>query len=242
MSVGLRAGYSGTMLSVVTFLWDNPEYRWRRMFEYTPGHVDKLARAVRRHLTMPYRFLCVTDYPGQSFKEVDGIVPLWSDYRSLGGCYVRLKAFSEEMREILGERFVWFDVDVLITGNLDPLLSRTEDFMAWKDVNPPTPYCGSMVMMDAGARKEVWEDFDPEVSPNLAGDKGYIGTDQAWMGYRLGLDEKTWSAEDGVYSYKKGTRGGALPENARVIVFHGPYDPSQEEEQKLSPWIKDHWV
>lgn len=227
-------------MSVVTFLWDDPNYRWNKLFRYTPDHVDRLARAVRRNLSLEHKFICVTDYPVCEFTEPMEIVPMWEDHRDLGGCYPRLKIFSLEMRDILGERFVSFDVDIVITGSLDDLLSREEDFIAWKDINPPTPYCGSMIMMTAGSRKEVWEDFDPIRSRDLA--SMYIGTDQAWIGYRLGTEEATWTANDGVYSYRKEVRGDKLPENAKVIVFHGPYDPSQEEEQKMCPWIKDHWV
>ena len=48
---------------------------------------------------------------------------------------------------------MWLDLDCVVTGNLDPVLGRSEDFIAWKDIAPPQPYCGSMVMMDAGARR-----------------------------------------------------------------------------------------
>lgn len=231
------------MLSVVTFLWDNPDYRWNHLFRYLPGHVDCLARAVRRNLTLPHKFICVTDYPRECFDEPDEVVPLWPDYRDLGGCYVRLKAFSQEMRKIFGERFIWFDVDVVITGSLDVMLSRPEEFIAWKDVDPRNAYCGSMVMMNAGARKQVWEDFNRDTSPELA--SNHIGTDQAWMCYRLGPTEAVWTEADGVYSYRthiKRAYQNALPENARVVFFHGPYDPSQPEIQDSCPWVKEHWA
>ncbi len=142
------------------------------------------------------------------------------------------------------------DLDVVITDDLRPLLNRTEDFIAWKNPHPMWPYNGSMFMLTAGARPDVWESFDPKTSPAESHAANCRGSDQGWMSYVLGNGEATWGPEDGVYSFqdelvKRRRRMPIppypLPSNARVVVFHGPVDPWSPGVGKLARWVKDHY-
>lgn len=242
------------MLTVCTFKWTDPNYRWNHLFTYGAEHVNRLYRGVRRHLTFPHRFVCITDDPGGIDPGVE-VVPLWDDLRWMGGCYTRLRAFAPDMAGTLGPRFVWMDLDCVVVGDLDPLFSRPEPIVLWRHGVGHTPYCGSMVMMDAGARSQVWEWFDPERSPADAA--RFVGTDQAWIAHCLGPDEATWRRRDGVYSRTQvpqrtmvsgrarrllGAEPGALPSGARVVFWHGPFDPSLPEVQSRYPWVTQHWL
>lgn len=236
------------MFKVVAWLWSDENYRWNDRFRYGAHHVNVLKNSVARNLAMPHEFVCITDNPEGLDSDIR-VVPLWDDLRYMGGCYNRLKAFSPEMADIIGERFVWMDVDCVVTGQLDPLFNRPEDFVIWSNNYGRMAYCGSMVMMTAGARSEVWADFDPVESPAIAKANKLVGTDQAWIETRI-PGEATWTSENGVLSRKdvmKGSKlpgrvkGGELPEGTRVVFFHGPWDPSQEALQTALPWIRDHW-
>lgn len=238
------------MIRVVTFKWSDPEYRFNHLFRYGAEHVNRWARAVRRNLTIPHELVVVTDDPTGITEDVR-IVPLWDDLREMGGCYTRLRAFAPDMAEVIGERFVWMDLDGIVVGSLNPLFSRPEEFVAWSNGVSNNPYCGSMVMMTAGVRRQVWDDFRPASSPLTA--KRYVGTDQAWIAQRLGPNEATWTQKDGVLSrYDIGIlnglkRGGyklrprPLPNSARIVYFHGPCDPSLPDIQRAFPWIEEHW-
>lgn len=228
-----------TTLAIVTFLWRDLQYRWNNSFTYGVDHVNRLAASVKRNLKRPHRFICVTDY-GDVFDDGIDVVPIWDDLAFLGGCYRRLRAFSPEMKDLFGPRFVWLDLDCVVVGELDPVFDRPEPFVAWKDVTPPTPYCGSMIMMDAGARRQVWDDFDVARTPLKLKAGPYVGTDQAWIGTRLGTEEATWDETDGVLSFSAHTKDG-LPEGARIVFFHGRRDPSMPDLQRDHQWIKDHW-
>lgn len=240
------------MIRVVTFLWRDEGYRFNHLFRYGADHVNRWASMVRRNLDMDHELVCVTD-DSTGIDPSIRIVPLWDDLREMGGCYTRLRAFAPDMREIIGPRFVWMDLDCVVTGDLTPLFDRDEDFVAWRGLRGSAPYCGSMVMMTAGARKEVWETFDPVSSPKRGKALGYIGTDQAWISACL-PGEATWGREDGVWNARRLTRGRGLPgrakrlglsmglpENARVVFFTGPYDPSQSATQAAHPWIAEYW-
>jgi hypothetical protein len=96
--------------------------------------------------------------------------------------------------------------------------------------------------MDAGSRKQVWEKFDMINSHNMLQklrDNGdLLGSDQAWIQYILGENEKKFTNADGVYDYAF-LENGALPDNANIVFFPGRVDPFFEKD-KIS-WIKEHW-
>lgn len=251
------------MLTVATFLWHDPNFKWGSLFHYTPRHVDRLARAVKENLHIPHRFIVITDQEMTYSKAVDDVIPLWDDFRELGSCYTRLKCFDPAMHYILGDRFVWLDLDCMICGDLTPLFSRPEDFIVWRPnyhntlMTPRRQFCGSMLMMDAGCRPQVWEEFNPETSPQIIRDLNYVGSDQAWITYVLGVDdEASWSREDGVLSFRGDiTKHNSLPgremrlygrvqkpkEDARILFFHGNFDISMPMLHKYYPWIKEYW-
>lgn len=248
------------MLDVVTFKWSTPGYR----SEFTGEHVNTLASMVRRNYHKPVRVTCVTDDPTGIDARVR-VLPLWDDHAQLksphGGnnpaCYRRLKLWSPEARDLIGERILCIDLDMVLTGDVTPLWDRPEDVVLWKDnLNPTTPYNGAMQLIRAGSRPRVWEDFNPATSPALARKAGFFGSDQAWLCYALGPGEARWGTEHGAYSWRvhiRQTPNGqahipytpgrdcakALPDGAKCVNFHGVDSP-----WTLAPhvgWIAEHY-
>ena len=235
------------MLSVVCFKWrPRPGYR----STYAPATVHTLRNMVRRHYSRPHRFICITDDAAGLDDDIE-VVPLWDDhaevpnpsFRTGPSCYRRLKVFSREIGDVLGERFLCVDLDTVICGDLEPLLDRPEDFVSWRNPDPRWPINGSLFMLRAGSRPEVWESFDPATSPAISHAARCYGSDQGWMSYVLGSSEASWGPEDGVYSYSDevSKRGNILPENARVVSFHGRWDPWDPIVHKVAPWVRRHY-
>jgi hypothetical protein len=212
--------------------------------------VNTLRRMVARHYARPHRFCCVTNDADGLDPQVE-VIPDREDFKDLpsphGGhnpsCYRRLRLFEPEAGATFGPRFVSLDLDCVIVRDMVPVWDRHEHFVIWGDTNPKTLYNGSMMLLHAGARPKVWTDFDPKRSPLRAMQHGNFGSDQAWISYSLGKGEAKWTREDGVYSYRNEirTRGGQLPPNARIVMFHGLTDPWSPEAQRL-PWVRQHWV
>ena len=212
--------------------------------------VNVLRRMVARHYARPHRFICVTNDAEGLDPEVI-VIPDREDFKDVpsphGGrnpsCYRRLRLFSREAGEDFGPRFVSLDLDCVIVRDMTPVWDRPEDFVIWGDTNPKTLYNGSMILLRAGARPKVWEKFDPSSSPKLAHSSGNFGSDQAWISYCLGKGEAKWTRADGVYSYRNEIqrRGGVLPPDARIVMFHGIHDPWSPEAQRL-PWVRQHWI
>lgn len=234
-------------MNVVCFKWTPPRaYR----SQFAAEHVNTLYRMVRRHYAGLESFLCVTDCAEGLEPGVEA-VPLWPDFATVpsphGGhnpsCYRRLKLFDPAIASVLGRRFVSLDLDTVILRDLTPLWERPEDVVFWGDTNPRTHYNGSMMLLTAGARPQVWTDFDPAVSPRTAMSVGCFGSDQGWISYRLGKGEARWTREDGVYSFRNdlATNMRRVPANARVIFFHGNQDPWSPYIQTNCPWVITHW-
>lgn len=228
------------MIHITCFKWFDPNYRWNSVYAHDAEHVNHLNRAVARNTTIPYEFSCITDDPSGLDADIR-VIPLWDDLADMGGCYRRLRMYSPEMAEVIGPRFINFDIDVVICGNLDAILSRPEPFVAWKDPNyRRQAFCGSMTMMDAGVHAKVWETFSRAALGKV---RTGIGTDQRWAYHVLGAKVAMWDESDGVYSFychvEKKKQG--LPDNAAVIVFHGSRSPCVKHLQNRHPWILEHW-
>jgi hypothetical protein len=223
---------------------------------------------IKRHYPHPHRYVHITDDP-TGIKEPDiEIYELWKDLANVpnpyhGGpsCYRRLKLFAGNAGEWLGERICMMDLDCVIVRDLTPLLHVQDDFKIWQ--NPlngheapprvrrtlssrgPVTHCynGGFWLLTAGARRELWDDFDPARTPQTTRQLGYFGSDQAWIAHRLGGNESVWTPNDGVYSWKfhvKQVYGGQLPTNARIVFFHGKPDPWTLECRRV-PWVAQHW-
>lgn len=235
------------MTEFVTFKW-RPADGYRSKFD--ASSVNVLWSMLKRHGGPKARLTCITDDADGISNDVR-IVPLWPDLSEMisphgvryPSCYRRLKLFSEEARDLIGDKFVVMDLDVVIVKDISPLFSGREDFKIWGDTARGTPYNGSLWMLKAGARRRVWDTFDPVVSPRVSKQLGYIGSDQGWIGACLGPHEAKWGVNDGVYSFRnhiQRTSTQALPQNARIVIFHGAVDPWMREAQAIS-WVRDHY-
>ena len=139
-----------------------------------------------------------------------------------------------------GERVINLDLDLVVTGQLDPLFDRPGDFTILQGINStnPCPYNGSVWMFKAGERPDVWADFS--VSAANANTKIHaFADDQGWFEYKI-PDAGAWGPSDGVYGFKKKgwPSGDELPANARIVAFPGWRDPSKFTHL---PWVADHW-
>lgn len=226
------------MLTVLTWFWKQHKGRT----SYQAHHVNIWADMVRRHLSLPHRLACVTDTPEGIDPRIDIIeppgdfesvsIPTWPEPRPQ--CLRRIAMFRPDAARIFGERFVCMDTDCVVFDSLDPLFDTDADFKMYRGTSYDRPYNGSMLLMTAGARPQVYERFTPERAA-FAGVQ-YLGSDQAWISYVLGRGEETWSHRDGVIWYE--SRHNIDAPVARVMFFPGspkPWNLIREE------WIAKHY-
>lgn len=233
------------MIKLITWKWRNPKYRDHYKAEY----VNTFYRMAARHITVPYEPLCITDDP--TGVEVPTLA-LWENpaphYGQLDkpNCFFRLRAFSSDFKKI-AERFVWFDLDSVITDNIDHLLTDDAQFRIWKPDGEAMPCNGSLVLHQSGTRPYTWTFFDSGMVDALHGYRyvtGFQGSDQAWIAHNLKPQDKFFTKADGIFSYRSHIdplRKRVLPPGAKVVFFNGRYKPWDPEVQKKNPWIAEHY-
>jgi hypothetical protein len=212
------------LITVVSWLWKQPQGRTT----YTAEHVWIWADMVSRNLSMKHRLACVTsetdlppnveriDPPG----EFEDVQPKWGPHKP--NCFRRLSMFRRDAAKTFGRRFVSMDLDCVIGGQLDPLFNRPEDLVLFKGTAPERPYNGSMMLLSAGCRPEVYEDFD-QAGADVSGE-AFHGSDQAWLAHKLGPNEAVWTVADGVYFWGSYLKAGKRAQ-PRVLFFPGKTKP-----------------
>jgi hypothetical protein len=237
------------VLSVVFWKWRNRTAGQVHRTTFQSQHVNIAKRMVGRNTSVPHEIVCVTDDPRGLDKDIR-VVPLpedpWQIEQSPSGenfpvCYRRLRSWDGDWaRANLGNRFCQMDLDLVITGNLDHLFTRTEDYLAWGDAElKGVKYSGGWVLMDAGARQQVWDDFHPVESPRITKAWGLVGSDQAWISYCLYPFEAEVGRAEGIYRQR--TINADLPENACIVQFCGKtgYEPWTRGNDY--PWVLEHY-
>jgi hypothetical protein len=214
------------MLHIVTWRWGH---------KYSPDYVERLAAGVARHLKQPHRFV-VCAPPEQD---------LW--LTEIPGCLCRLRMFEYRWQREHGvkdgDRLVCLDLDLVVTGPLDPLFDRSEPFVILKGANSanPCPFNGSVMMLKGGVDglQFLWSTFSLEAVRRVPFYQ--FPDDQGWLAAKL-PSAAGWQAgqESGVYAFHKpGWPGGDdLPADARIVAFPGKRDPSQFTHL---PWVREHW-
>lgn len=209
-------------LVISTWIWGD---------KYGADHVAKLAVGVARNLDQPHEFRVFEPEPQD----------LYLTERK--GCFARLRTFDPAWQAAQGiklyDRIVVLDLDLVVTGPLDGLFDRPEPFAILQGVNTanPCPFNGSLWMLEAGYRPDVWHEFSLELAAKVPHYE--FPDDQAWLADML-PDAGAFGPEDGVYAFQKRgwPKGEALPKNARIVAFPGWRDPSQ---YVRLDWVKEHW-
>lgn len=226
------------MITIVFWKW-----KGERADDYTSERVNVAARAVSANLRLPHRFVCITDDPSGLAPHI-GTVPLpeMPDAPSRNGfrTWVKLRAFDPAFARTLGERLLILDVDMIVTGDLTALFARTEPVVCWHHgpISKGLYYQGGMILMDAGARPQVWESFDPATSPAILEELGYAGDDQAWMSHCLWPHEATWPKGQ---ILKARHLRDQIPPGARMIHFAGRLKPWHPECRRQWPRLARAW-
>lgn len=186
--------------------------------KYAPAYVTVLQDMVARNLATEHRFWCLTDAPADLPEGVTAI----QAFEGLPGWWQKVALFSEHMPWAEGERVLYLDLDVVITGRLEEL-AETKGII--RDWNLPG-YNSSVMVWDHGEHSDAWAKFAASTAmERLPGDQDWLTEIGGWD-----LLPRDWCV-----SY----RGSALdgpPSGAKVICFHGEPKPHQ-----VTGWVENVW-
>lgn len=202
---------------------------------YDSTWVAKLQRAVARNLTIPHRFVCLSDVEVPCER-----IPLLHDWP---GWWGKIELFRPGV--ITGPT-LYFDLDTVIVGNIDHMADNNSPFAMLKNFSATTVpnMVGSGVMWfrdAASVPHKVYEKFAkmPECYMDhhlrhADAASSYIG-DQAFIWDTLSCRVDTLEYP-GILSYKRHCRK-LLPADSSIVAFHGQPRPSEVSDS----WVKEHW-
>lgn len=111
---------------------------------YGPEYVNTLYSMVRRNITAPFRFYCLTDDPKGIHEDVlcrpCPTVPI-ADWRANTG-WRKLAVWASELFDIQGD-VLFLDLDVVIVSNIDDLFTFGSDFCVMRNWTQPRERIGN---------------------------------------------------------------------------------------------------
>lgn len=227
--------------------------------KYGPEYVNKLYGMVSRNLKRPFRFVCLTDNKEGINPNVDCLplpeleLPKGAPERG----WNKLTTFINPLFDVEG-KVLFLDVDVVIVGSLDEFFDLDGDFYIIRDfVRKDGTGNSSVYLFRAGAHPDIIENF----RANFASIREEHRNEQEYLShYLLAQGKLDYWPREWCRSFKYDCLpGGVLgswfneskvPENARVIIFHGnpnPDDAIRGESGKWyrrvrpATWINDYW-
>ncbi len=224
---------------------------------YSPKYVNVLYAMVKRNLTVPHKFICVTENTTGLNKEIE-VLPLQqelnSNIRKFKGWWYKLFLFKPDNG--LSGRVFYLDLDTAVVGNIDKIAGTASDFItlrdfyvAYRDPKKVTDAVGSGLMAwTAGNHAQLWNEFikNPEEVMRV-----HPSGDQMWI-QKNQKERKYWQDlfPNQIVSFKAHIAGRtnkdrwykntSLPKNTRIVCFHGP--PRPHEVANSHGWMHQHWT
>jgi hypothetical protein len=221
-------------INIVCFYWQGSDRPGWEDLGLGMEYIEKLYRGFKRNTTIPFKFHCITTIheeflnPDIIFHELKS--PSWL------GCLPKYSMFNPEY-ELDGRVFAC-DLDVIITGNMDDILSYSGDFSTRRTFHGKPESGGDMIAFDGGTYRWIWDSFSEDTESIVDFTQGR----ERWL-YRYHPDMEPFPFlqdlyPNQMYSYKNHiNRGRGLPEDARIVSCHGKPRPHQIYED----WVKEHW-
>lgn len=222
------------ILTVVTWLWGN----W---FGRGEEYVQKLQASVARNLSMPHRFICITDRDYIPYVET---VSLESPI-TLGNLK-KLSLYS--LNNGLSGPVFALDLDNVIVGSLDDICSYEGSFCiraAFRTKAGRWIPDGDIMMQNLSEedRKAAWdfiEKYKVRIQNQTKGaERKFYKSFHAHLWSEMDFLQQLYPGQ--VLSYKQdGLKGSRLPEDsdARIVSFHGHPKPHEIEDE----WVHNHWT
>jgi len=204
--------------------------------DYSPIYVERLRDMVRRYTDRPFRTVCLTDQPKTMPAGVVAVkVP--SVAKGERGWWRKITLFHPKAP--FKGRVLYLDLDVLVVGNINPILDFPADFAIAPDCAPKFQgnrqwktvkgYNSSVMVWDHLARSRFYTKFDPKSPLRLWGDQDSIK--------EMSPNERTFPGE----WFKRITPEGPakwIPETKIILCVKYKNHKAIE----LFPWFRNYWT
>lgn len=189
-------------LAVVVFAWNGSRPI------YHPWHAENMQRMVAKHLSLPHRFVVVTD--NEDVYKAAGLetYPLWKTpeapemERNWIRCYARLGLFDWELGGSIADRILAIDLDAVIRAPIDDLFDGDEH-LKMMCLKSRTWIQGGLIRVDPGLVDPCpWYEMHQDKTL-FERSRKWIGSDQAILS-ELFYDDvlagtiPSWNETDGI--------------------------------------------
>lgn len=224
--------------------------------EYSDEYVHILKAMVERNTTIPFSFKAFTDGP------IEGIdtYPLPS---GLNGWWNKLHLFSKHLsyENVLNERVVYFDLDTVITNNIDFFLQYTGDFMGIENLGVnnrfengelyKNVFQSGVMAWNRDWAHFIWDIFfdrKEEILKHIRGDGELLHDIFTQLNIPVDLFQHKFPNKMKSYKYQVYETG--LDSETAIVCFHGTPRPHEAIDQITypwgaeflpSPWVGEHW-
>lgn len=199
---------------------------------YGPEFVNNLYAMVKRNLTIPFRFICLTDDETGIHKDID-IIPTPSH---LQGWWQKIAYFQTPLADITGP-ILALDLDVIVVDNIDCFFSYQPDDFVMKIDKPTHGFSSCVMRFNANQYSHIYNNLNlkkidhaiDNSDRNNFKKKKYWG-DQIWITEQMEQDPqgrqvktwpKPWIPLFGVATHTPpGTKKRfIIPESAKIIAW-----------------------
>ncbi|WP_437201219.1 hypothetical protein [Planctomicrobium sp. SH664] len=234
---------------------------------YSSEYVNRLYASVKRNLTGPFRFVCLTDDPTGIRSEVEchpcPTIPIPAPYCNRGWRKVTL--WKESIPGILPGEVLFLDLDIVITGNLDQFFEIEGDFIVCLNWSAPGKNRDigntSVYRFRVGSHQYLYDNLvgDPE------GMLAKYANSQTYISWTIKEGARSFWPEGWCYSFKvhcipsgikRYFQRPFLPEGARIVIFPGVPNPHEAaagvwpakwykkiyKHIRPATWVSDNWA
>lgn len=202
------------MLTVATCFWQANRHSAGASRCYSPEWVNRLARGFARNLTVPHRFVVLTD---RTYEFAEGV-----EQERLSADEPDWSCMIEPFR-IEGPLIV-VGLDTVVCGDIDHMAAwcETAEVIALPK-SPGKPYACNGVALVPRGKTGIYLRWGGQNDMEWLRLQDHVFTDDLWPGQIL--------------SYKCDARPNGLGDG-RIVYFHGNPKPDQLAE---SDWVRAHW-
>ena len=218
------------VLTIATVLKTGDFKNGTKTISYSPAHVVWLKSQIRRHITLPHRFVCLSDI---NIPDCE-VIPL---KHAWPGWWSKIELFRPN---IFNGPVFYLDLDTVITQNINNMVKFKQDkyFLVLKNLFQGEGF-GSGLMAWAGDFSKLYDIFksNPVQYMREYSKSIYRWGDQAFLQEHLSGTVYFQDLFPGqIISYLFGLRNKSAnlpPANCKIVCFHG----------KPKPWdIKAEWI
>lgn len=236
---------------------------------YTPDYVNTLYSMVRRHLQLPFRFICFTENSDGIRSEVE-IQPLPEfeepplEYARYCQAWRKLALFKSGLANMHG-KVLFLDLDVVIMNSIDELFSFSSKLAIIENWYQPGQLVGqaSAFCFEAGQMEVLLKNYLENPIRVLTSYR----TEQAYITGFLGHQGFDFFPDGWCISFKKHCMPSGIarffsarvtePKQAKIVVFHGRPNPPDAingvwgkalpwykrwyKRVPPTPWVASHW-